>query len=148
MKFLFLLTLLDVALIVGPLVVALPPVRQTPAMLAAARAATAWALFASVALSILLARSWWRKRTWRVLPLLAVAVSCAVLSRMNLMERVFPGARSAETAEIGQFHDIRDSDMIIGVVIGGQSRAYPVRYLAYHHLLHDRLGATALLPTY
>jgi Protein of unknown function (DUF3179) len=34
------------------------------------------------------------------------------------------------------------------VVIGEQSRAYPVRYLAYHHMLNDQLGSTALLPTY
>jgi hypothetical protein len=38
--------------------------------------------------------------------------------------------------------------MVIGVEIGGQSRAYPVRYLAYHHMLNDELGSTALLPTY
>jgi hypothetical protein len=38
--------------------------------------------------------------------------------------------------------------MVIGVILGGQSRAYPVRYLAYHHMLNDRLGGTWLLPTY
>jgi len=38
--------------------------------------------------------------------------------------------------------------MVIGVTLGGESRAYPVRYLAYHHMLNDRLGPTALLPTY
>jgi len=53
-----------------------------------------------------------------------------------------------ETAAIGEFHDVRDTDMVIGVVIGTQSRAYPVRYLAHHHMLNDRLGPVALLPTY
>jgi hypothetical protein len=38
--------------------------------------------------------------------------------------------------------------MIIGVAIGGQSRAYPVRYLAHHHMINDTLGPVALLPTY
>jgi len=30
----------------------------------------------------------------------------------------------------------------------GETRAYPVRYLAYHHMLNDRIGETALLPNY
>jgi hypothetical protein len=67
---------------------------------------------------------------------------------VNLLERVFAPVRGAETAAIGDFHDIRDTDMVIAVVIGGQSRAYPVRFLAYHHMLNDQLGPTALLPTY
>ncbi len=106
------------------------------------------ARFTSVALAILVSRWLWRERTWRGLILLAVTLSCAVLSQMNLLEWVFPAARGAETASIAAFHDIRDSDMVIGVSIDGRSRAYPVRYLAFHHMLNDRLGSTALLPTY
>ena len=148
MKLLLWLSVLNLALIVTPLLVALPPVKQTPAMLAAAHLAGTLAKFTSVALAILVARWLWRERTWRGLALLAVTLACAVLSQINLLEWVFPAARAAETAAIGEFHDVRDTDMVIGVVIGGQSRAYPVRYLAYHHMLNDRLGPTALLPTY
>jgi len=148
MKLLFWLTILNVALMVTPLLVALPPVKQTPAMLAAAHLAGTLAKFTSVALAILVARWLLRKRTWRGLVLLAVTLACAVLSQMNLLEWVFPAARGAETAPVAAFHDIRDSDMVIGVSIEGQSRAYPVRYLAHHHMLNDQLGATAVLPTY
>ena len=148
MKLLFWLTILNVALMVTPLLVALPPVKQTPAMLAATHLAGTLAKFTSVALAILVARRLWRERTWRGLALLAVTFFCAVLSRINLLEWVFPAARGAETAPVAAFHDIRDSDMVIGVSIEGQSRAYSVRYLAHHHMLNDQLGATALLPTY
>jgi len=148
MKLLFWLTILNVALMVTPLLVALPPVKQTPAMLAAAHLAGTLAKFTSVALAILVARWLWRERTWRGLALLAVTLACAVLSQINLLEWVFPAARSAETAPVAAFHEIRDSDMVIGVFIEGQSRAYPVRYLAHHHMLNDQLGAAALLPTY
>jgi len=142
------LTLLNVALIVAPLAVALPPVKQTPAMLAAARAAEVIAPVMSAALTIGLAILLWRKRTAGTLAVLLLAILCAVLSRVNLLEFVFAGASGPETAAIGEFHDVRDTDMVIGVVIGGQSRAYPVRYLAHHHMLNDRLGQVALLPTY
>ena len=148
MKLLFWLTILNVALMVTPLLVALPPVKQTPGMLSAAHMAGTLAKFTSVALTLFVAMRLWRKRTWRGLALLALTLFCAVLSRINLLEWVFPAARAAETAPIAAFHDIRDSDMVIGVSIDGQSRAYPVRYLAHHHMLNDQLGATALLPTY
>jgi uncharacterized protein DUF3179 len=148
MKLALAATLLCVVLIVAPLLVALPPVRQTPAMLAAARAAGALAPFLSAVAAILAAWRLWRARTWRAAAVLCLAALCAVLSRIHLLEWVFAGARGAETASMAAFHDIRDSDMVLGVVIEGRSRAYPVRYLAYHHMLNDRLGSTALLPTY
>ena len=148
MKLLIVLTILDVALIIAPAVVALPPVNQTPAMLAAAHLAQILAPIASVLLAAMAAIVVWRRRTWSAAVLLAVALICLGLSRVNLLERVFAPARDAQTVEISGFHDIRDTDMVIGVVIGGQSRAYPVRYLAYHHMLNDQLGSTALLPTY
>jgi hypothetical protein len=148
MKLLIALTILNIALILMPPLVALPPVRQTPALLAAAHLALTLAPITSLALAAILAFRFLRRRTWATLSLLIVAVACSVLSRMNLLERVFAPARDAQTTAIADFHDIRDTDMVIGVVIGGQSRAYPVRYLAYHHLLNDQLGPTALLPTY
>jgi len=148
MKLLVALTILNVALILAPPVVALPPVNQTAAMLAVAHLAHTLSPFTSLALAALAAIQIWRRRTWRTTALLAVALGCVALSRVNLLERVFAPARDAQTASIGNFHDVRDTDMVIGVVIGGQSRAYPVRYLAYHHMLNDQLGSTALLPTY
>src|SRR5260370_22254622 len=119
MKLLLWLTILNVVLILTPLLLALPPVKQTPAMLSAAHLAGTLARFTSVALAILVSRWLWRERTWRGLILLAVTLSCAVLSQMNLLEWVFPAARGAETASIAAFHDIRDSDMVIGVAIEG-----------------------------
>jgi hypothetical protein len=148
MKLLIALTILNVALILAPPVVALPPVNQTPAMLAAAHLAHTLSPFTSLALAALAATQVWRRRTWRTMTLLAVALGCVALSRINLLERVFAPALNVETSAIGSFHDVRDTDMVIGVVIGEQSRAYPVRYLAYHHMLNDQVGSTALLPTY
>ena len=148
MKLLLGLTLLNVALSVAPLLVALPPVRQTPGMLAAARAAGNLARVVSAALTVILAIRLGRTPAASTLAVLLLAILCAVLSRINLMEWVFAGARGAGTVRIGEFHDVRDTDVVIGVVIEGHSRAYPVRYLAYHHMLNDRLGRAALLPTY
>jgi len=146
-KLLIALAILNIVLILLPPVVALPPVNQTPQMLAAAHVAQTLAPIASLLLAVLAAVRLWRRPVACVV-LLAVAIICVALSRVNLLERIFAPARYAQTAAIASFHDIRDTDMVIGVVIGEQTRAYPVRYLAYHHMLNDQLGSTALLPTY
>jgi len=147
-KLLLILVIFNVALVVTPLVVAIPFITQTPTLLAAGHAARSLAPAVSAASALLAvaivvrSRSGW---SWLALALILIA---AALSRVNYLEWVFAPASNTEIAAIGQFGDIRDDDMVIGVVIGGESRAYPVRYLAYHHMLNDRLGATALLPTY
>jgi Protein of unknown function (DUF3179). len=148
MLLLIALTIFDVVLIVAPLVVALPPVAQTPELLGAARMAQVIAPYASLALAAVLAVQLWRRKTWTAAALMVIALGCVALSRVNLFERVFAPVGDTETAPVADFHDIRDTDMVIGVTIEGQSRAYPVRYLAYHHMVNDRLGATAFLPTY
>ena len=148
MKPLIGLTVLNIGLIVAPVVVAMPPVTQTPGMLAAAHAAEAIAPIVSVALSIAIAVYLWRRKTLGGVVLLVLALCCTALSRVNLLERVFAPATGVETEAAQSFHEIRDTDMVIGVAIGGRSRAYPVRYLAYHHMLNDQLGMVMLLPTY
>lgn len=148
MLLLIALIIFDVVLILAPLVVALPPVAQTPELLGAARMAQVIAPFASLALAAVAAVQLWRRKTWTALALMAVALGCVGLSRVNLFERVFAPVADTQTAPVAEFHDIRDTDMVIGVSIEGQSRAYPVRYLAYHHMINDQLGSTAFLPTY
>jgi hypothetical protein len=80
MKLLIALTILNIALILAPPVVALPPVNQTPAMLAAAHLAQTLSPFTSLALAALAAIQVWRRRTWSTAALLAVALGCVALS--------------------------------------------------------------------
>ena len=37
----------------------------------------------------------------------------------------------------------RSNDMVIAVSLGGESRAYPIREMGYHHVVNDRLHQTA-----
>ena len=83
------------ALIVTPPIAALPPIAQTPTLLAVAHAARTLAPVISAALAVALAVCLWRKRTWRETALLAVALACVALSRANVLECMFPSARAA-----------------------------------------------------
>jgi lysylphosphatidylglycerol synthetase-like protein (DUF2156 family) len=171
-KLLALLVALNLALIAAPLLTAIPFVTQTPALLAIAywtRTAAPIITTLSVLLAAsLLAHGMWGSRaqrarlpiarrlptcpttktTWYQAFALIVIAACVVLARANNLEWIFAAAGAPQTADVAGFHEIRDNDMVIGVTIGGASRAYPVRYLAHHHMLNDTLGGAALLPTY
>ena len=41
-----------------------------------------------------------------------------------------------------------DEDLVIGVVVDGKAMAYPVRYLALHEVVDDRVESTPLAPTW
>lgn len=43
---------------------------------------------------------------------------------------------------------LQDNDLVLGVVLDGQPKAFPVRYLAMHEVIDDRVGKTPVAPTW
>jgi len=43
---------------------------------------------------------------------------------------------------------LNDSSVVVGVSINGQTKAYPVRYIVYHHQVQDEVGGKPVLITY
>jgi hypothetical protein len=43
---------------------------------------------------------------------------------------------------------IDQNDMVIVVTLGGESRAYPIREMGYHHIVNDRLHQLPIVVTY
>ena len=41
-----------------------------------------------------------------------------------------------------------DDELVLGVEMAGEYRAYPVRMLRYHHIVNDTVGGEPLLVTY
>jgi hypothetical protein len=149
------LSVISLMLAAVPLLVILPFVSQRPWMLSAAHRLTRVSPPASLALLVVSVSLAWR--LGRSLPvrgrfglgLLVIPVAAAsILSWTNYVEFIFPTAPRADLAAIAEFRDVGDGDMVLGVVRNGAARAYPVRYLAYHHLVNDELGGASLLPTY
>lgn len=48
----------------------------------------------------------------------------------------------------GEAGFLRDDDVVIGLVQGGQARAYPIKILNWHEVVNDRLGGQAVAVTY
>ena len=89
----------------------------------------------------------WRQKALVLLGLVLVAAS-AVLARYNYFERVFfkpiTSPQFASAAEV----QLDPDEMVLAVRSGPQARAYPIRAMAYHHLVNDTLGGVPLVATY
>lgn len=87
---------------------------------------------------------------WKWLPALAVLVVGAVVWLGNFQMSAEHMFRQPETlvfkslAECG----LDDKAVVIGVEHNGEARAYPVRYLTYHHQVQDTVGGKSVLVTY
>jgi hypothetical protein len=88
----------------------------------------------------------WISRTVMVL-LLSLAVGGAYLSRINVYELMFHHLDSPQFQAARNAHIDKD-DMVLAVRLNGESRAYPIREMAYHHVVNDRVGGEPIVSTY
>ena len=66
---------------------------------------------------------------------------------MNYFEWMFhpvrqPGFEKADDAKLDA------GEMVLTVSINGDERAYPVREMAYHHIVNDVVGGVPIAATY
>jgi hypothetical protein len=152
---LFLLILAMIAMVLIPMFLIRPFSPQTSGGLATAFAlrrwaplATALALIAGLALAVSLWRGgrWW-SRALVVLALIPLA-GAAWLARFNIFEKMFSplgASRFASAAEAGW---VEDGDMVLAVERNGEAVAYPIRQVAYHHIVQDVVGGVPIAATY
>jgi hypothetical protein len=58
-----------------------------------------------------------------------------------------PVAHSAY-AKASEADFVAADDMVLAVEINGESVAYPIRQMAYHHVVQDVVGGTPITATY
>jgi Protein of unknown function (DUF3179) len=44
--------------------------------------------------------------------------------------------------------EVRDSDQVLGVAVGGESRAYPIPFLSWHEIVNDTVGGMPIAATW
>ena len=121
----------------GELAVALTTLRLAPWLLAGAAALAVW--------MVVRARPG-RPRIGTALALLLV-LAAAAGSRVNLFEQMFaplPGPTFVAVAGA----PLAGDEQVMAVRVGDVVRAYPVRIMAYHHVLNDAPGEVPLVVTY
>ena len=111
--------------------------------------ATAIMLLAALALVIWQwrqTRRWWRKTLLVILLLLSIVP--AWFARQNHFEWMFNPLQNSAYVKANDASFVRDSDMVLAVKINNEAAAYPVRLMAYHHLVADAVGGTPVCATY
>jgi hypothetical protein len=93
-----------------------------------------------------------RHARWPVLaPAALIAALClgaAWLSWQNHFEWMFSPLPSADYARARDVAFVDDADMVTAVERNGDAVAYPVRQMAYHHLVNDEVGGVPVVSTY
>ena len=100
---------------------------------------------------IIVASSWQRLRGWvsrtAMAGALILAIGGAYLARLNIYELMFHHLGSPQFQAAKDSHIDKD-DMVIAVRINGTSRAYPIREMAYHHVVNDTVAFEPIVSTY
>lgn len=94
----------------------------------------------------------WRSARMFVKVLLVIGLlpvlAAAWFSRQNHFEWMFNPFPNSSYVKTGEVKHVDDSDMVLTVEINGEAVAYPVRIMAYHHLVEDVVGGRPIVATY
>lgn len=152
---LFLIVAAAVALVAAPVFLIQPFKAQTARSLEvgyAVKNAAPWATVALAAVGLwVVARAWRGSRWWTkaALAVLLVPVAASVwASRQNVYEVMFNPLERPAYAPPAEVNYIGDGDMVLAVERGGERAAYPVRLMAYHHIVADAVGGVPIAATY
>ncbi len=100
---------------------------------------------------LVLAVKMWRESRWLARTGLVVAlmlsVGTAVMARLNYFEWMFQPIRTAGFTSASDTQ-LPDSEMVMALRVGSDARAYPIRQMAYHHVLNDTVGGEPIVVTY
>lgn len=105
------------------------------------------ALLACLVLVVKLWRGARWSRAFLVILLLPPAVS-AWFARQNHFEWMFNPLANAAYARADAAMFVDDGDLVMAVARNGEAVAYPIRQLAYHHLVQDTVGRVPIVVTY
>ena len=103
------------------------------------------------AMFVLLFKLWRGARWWsRALAIVAIAVSAlaAWFARQNHFEWMFNPLSQPAYARADAATFVADADLVMAVARNGEAAAYPIRQLAYHHLVQDTVGGVPIVVTY
>jgi hypothetical protein len=109
-----------------------------------------WTIVFTVAALVSAIALWPRISIWKRVPLvlgLCLACGAAVMSRIDYFEWMFHpvptlGFESADRTKLDS------SEMVIAVRFGTDARAYPIREMAYHHVVNDVVDGVPIAVTY
>jgi thiol:disulfide interchange protein len=153
---LFVIVLTAFAFIAIPVWLIKPFSPQTTRDIATSFALKSWSPFVTTMaalLSIVIAiwlwrrsKNWWSK-TVLFVPLFIVMI-CVWFARQNHFEWMFNPLTNSSYATMSDANFVDEKDMLITVELNGEAAAYPIRQMAYHHVVEDVVGGVPVAVTY
>jgi hypothetical protein len=149
-----LLVVAVIALFMIPAWIIQPFKYQSPRALSlslAVRQIAPWGSALATALALFLAWKLWRHvGLWKKALLalgLCLTIAAAAMTRIDYFEWMFhpvaaPGFEAASESKLDS------GQMVMAVRIGGDARAYPIRAMAYHHVVNDVVHGIPIVVTY
>ena len=152
---LLVLIIATVAIVLTPVFLILPFKAQTPRILEVSYAMRRWsplltllaaAIILTLTMGLWITGRWWSRA---ILVLLLIPVFAVTwLARQNHFEWMFNPLPNPAYAKLTEANFISDDDRVLAVTIGDESVAYPIRLIAYHHLVGDTVGGVPIVATY
>ena len=107
------------------------------------------ALLISAVVSVFIWRNS-KRRFWKALPILplAVVLFCTWFARQNHFEWMFNPLAQTAFAKASESDFVGNDDMVMAVKINDEAVAYPIRQVAYHHIVEDVVGGVPIAATY
>ena len=153
---LFLAVVLAIAIVFIPVFLIQPFKPQTTSQIELSYALRRWSPLLTVLITIVAAliaalmwrgaRAWWRKAALAAFVLIAAGTIWA--SRQNHFEWMFNPLPDPRFSVASEASFLAADDIVMGIEIDGEGVAYPVRQLAYHHIVQDTVGRTPIAATY
>jgi hypothetical protein len=152
---LFVLVIAIVAVVLTPVFKIMPFKAQTPRVMEVSYLMRRWSPLLTVAGSLVILTLsialWLRGRWWSrivLLLLLVPTLGATWLARQNHFEWMFNPLPNPAYARVADASFVSENDRVLAVKIGSESVAYPIRLMAYHHLVGDTVGGTPIVATY
>lgn len=129
---------------------------QTPTALAVSHFLKSWSpsmtLVLAIAAVTLAIAAWKKSRRWYsklplILPLFLIFLF-AWFARQNHFEWMFNPLGTAQFARVSETDFVGDDEMVMAVNIDGDAVAFPVSFMAYHHIAQAVVGGTPITATY
>jgi len=131
-----------------------PFTHQSPTGLALAmalRQRAPWGTLVAAVVCLVLALVLWgivsKGRKIVLASVMVLVAFSAVMARLNYFEWMFHPVDSAQF-ESASVSKLDKGEMILALRFGSDARAYPIREMAYHHVLNDVVGGVPVAVTY
>jgi hypothetical protein len=152
---LFVLVVAVLAMVLTPVFLIMPFKAQTPRIMEVSYMMRRWSplltIIASLLILTLTIGLWMGGRWWSrivLVILLLPVLGAAWLARQNHFEWMFNPLPNAAYAKAAEVTFVNDGDRVMAVTVGGESVAYPIRLMGYHHLVGDTVGGVPIVATY